>query len=74
MEKQMTYISYVIQTDKGPVFNHEKFHLEHTMSVGTFQDVTKTEIVKWADRKTKELPQGQRLTVLNFSLLNMKSK
>ena len=66
MEMQMTYISYVIQTDKGPVFDHEKFHLEHTMSAGTFHDVTKTEVVKWADRKMKELPKGQRLTVLNF--------
>lgn len=66
MEKQLTYISFVIQTDKGPVFDHEKFHLEHTMSAGTLHDVTKNEIVKWADRKTKELPKNQRLTVLNF--------
>lgn len=66
MGKQMTYISYVIQTEKGPVFDHEKFHLEHTMSAGTFHDVTKNEIVKWADKKTKTLPAGHRLTVLNF--------
>lgn len=66
MEKQLTYISYVIQTDKGPVFDHEELHLEHIISAGTLHDITKTEIVKWANRKSKELAEGQRLTILNF--------
>jgi hypothetical protein len=68
MEKQLfyTYISYVIQTATGPLFDHEKVHFDHTFSGATLHDITPNEIVKWADDKTKELPNGQRLTILNF--------
>ncbi|MGZ8559580.1 MAG: hypothetical protein ACXWWC_14655 [Chitinophagaceae bacterium] len=61
-----TYISYVIQTIDGPVFDHVKIQLDHTFSSGTFHDITQNGVVTWADRKMSELPEGQRLTVLNF--------
>jgi hypothetical protein len=66
MEKQLTYISYVIQTANGPLFGHEKVHFDHTFSSATLHDITQNEIVKWAYNKTKELPNGQHLTILNF--------
>lgn len=66
MGKELTYISYVIQTANGPSFDHEKVHFDHTFSSATLRDITQNEVVKWADTKTKELANGQRLTILNF--------
>ena len=66
MGKELTYISYVIQTANGPLFGHEKVHFYHTFSSATLHDITQNEVVKWADNKTKELLNGQRLTILNF--------
>lgn len=66
MSKHLTYISYVVQTQDGPVFDHEKIHLEHTFSSGTLHDITQDAVIKWADNKEKELSAGQQLTILNF--------
>ena len=66
MGKQLTYISYAIQTAYGPLFDHEKVHFDHTFISATLRDITQNEVVKWADNKTKELPNGERLTIINF--------
>ncbi len=66
MSKHLTYIAYVVQTPGGPVFSHEKILLDHTFSSGTLHDITQDAVIKWADIKEKDLPEGQQLSILNF--------
>ena len=47
MAKELTYISYVIQTADGPLFDHEKMHFDHPYNPATLRDITQNEIVKW---------------------------
>ena len=66
MSKHLTYIAYVVQTQDGPVFSHVKIHLDHTFSSGTLHDITQDAVIKWADMKEKNLPEGQQISILNF--------
>ncbi|MEP7317462.1 MAG: hypothetical protein ABI921_01935 [Panacibacter sp.] len=65
METNRTYISYVIQSPQQHVHDFAIINLPRP-DLAVYGDNSSEEVVKWSIGKQKELPQQDKLVILNY--------